>query len=145
MGFALNLTKPFLWRFKLKLFMKSNGFTLIEILVSIVILSISLLALAGLMATTTRNTSFGGHITEAATYAQDQLEQLRVTSWGNIANNWVDASGLPTRTGPSGITYGRTLNVVTSGNIKTVTITINWTDQTAHSFSLISVIVNPIA
>jgi len=129
----------------LKLFMKSNGFTLIEILISIVILSISLLALAGLMATTTRNTSFGGHITEAATYAQDQLEQLRVTSWGNIANDWVDASGLRTRTGPSGITYGRTLNVVTSGNIKTVTITINWTDQTAHSFSLISVIVNPIA
>ncbi len=45
------------------------------------------------MATTTQNTSFGGHITEAATYAQDQLEQLRVTSWGSIANNWVDTSG----------------------------------------------------
>jgi prepilin-type N-terminal cleavage/methylation domain-containing protein len=140
MGFALNLTKPFLWRFKLKLFMKSNGFTLIEILISIVILSISLLALAGLMATTTRNTSFGGHITEAATYAQDQLEKLRVTSWGSIANNWVDTSGAGTKTYPSGITYTRTLNVVTSGNIKTVTITVSWTDQTAHSFSLISAV-----
>ena len=74
----------------MKLFMKSNGFTLIEILISIVILSISLLALAGLMATTTRNTSFGGHITEAATFAQDKLEQLRVTSGESIANNWDD-------------------------------------------------------
>ena len=125
--------------------MKSNGFTLIEILISIVILSISLLALAGLMATTTRNTSFGGHITEAATYAQDQLEKLRVTSWGSIANNWVDTSGAGTKTYPSGITYTRTLNVVTSGNIKTVTITVSWIDQTAHSFSLISAIVNPNA
>ena len=129
----------------MKLFMKSNGFTLIEILISIVILSISLLALAGLMATTTRNTSFGGHITEAATYAQDQLEKLRVTSWGSIANNWVDTSGVGTKTYLSGITYSRTLNVVTSGNIKTVTITVSWTDQTAHSFSLISAIVNPNA
>lgn len=124
----------------MKLFMKSNGFTLIEILISIVILSISLLALAGLMATTTRNTSFGGHITEAATYAQDQLEQLRVTSWGSIANNWVDTSGAGTKTYPSGITYTRTLNVVTSGNIKTVTITVSWTDQVFHSFNLISAI-----
>jgi len=121
--------------------MKSNGFTLIEILIAIVILSISLLALAGLMATTSQNTSFGGHITEAATYAQDQLEQLRITSWGNIDNNWVDATGVPSRTSPySGITYSRTLNVVTSGNIKTVTITISWTDRINHSFSLISAI-----
>ena len=82
MGFALNLTKPFPWRSNLKLFLKSDGFSLIEILISIVILSISLLALAGLMATTSRNTSFGGHITEAATFAQDQLEQLRVSSMG---------------------------------------------------------------
>jgi hypothetical protein len=68
---------------------------------------------------------------------------LRVTSGGSIANNWVDTSGVGTKTYLSGITYGRTLNVVTSGNIKTVTITVSWTDQTAHSFSLISAIVNP--
>lgn len=129
----------------MKLFLKSDGFSLIEILIAIVILSISLLALAGLMATTSRNTSFGGHITEAATYAQDQLERLRVTSWGSIANNWVDTSGAGTRTGPSGITYTRTLTVVSNANdtLKTITITISWTDQAAHSFSLISVILDP--
>jgi type IV pilus assembly protein PilV len=134
MGFALNLTKPFLWRFKLKLFMKSNGFTLIEILISIVILSISLLALAGLMATTTQNTSFGGHITEAATFAQDQLEQLRVTPWANII------SGTNTIPGSTGIVYNRTWNVVPSGNLRTITITISWTDRVFHSFNLISAI-----
>jgi len=129
----------------LKLFLKSDGFSLIEILIAIVILSISLLALAGLMATTSRNTSFGGHITEAATYAQDQLEQLRVTSYGSIDNNWVDTSGAGTRTGPSGITYTRTLTVVSNANdtLKTITITISWTDQAANSFSFISAILNP--
>ena len=129
----------------MKLFLKSDGFSLIEILIAIVILSISLLALAGLMATTSRNTSFGGHITEAATYAQDQLEQLRVTSYGSIDNNWVDTSGAGTRTGPSGITYTRTLTVVSNANdtLKTITITISWTDQAANSFSFISAILNP--
>lgn len=124
----------------MKFSLKSDGFTLIEILVAIVILSVSLLAMAALMATTTQNTSFGGHITEAATYAQDQLEQLRTTSWGSIANNWVDATGLTSRTGPSGIPYGRTLNVVTNGNIKTVTITVSWNDRINHTISLISAI-----
>jgi hypothetical protein len=33
--------------------------------------------------------------------------------------------------------------VVENGNIKTVTIIINWTDQTAHSFSIISAISDP--
>jgi type IV pilus assembly protein PilV len=122
--------------------LKSKGFTLIEILIALVILSISLLSLAALMATTSRNTSFGGHMTEAATFAQDQLEQLRVAIWDDINNEWLDASGTDTRTA-SGIPYTRTLNVVQNGNIKTITITVSWTDQSAHSFNLISAILDP--
>jgi type IV pilus modification protein PilV len=118
------------------------GFTLIEVLIAIVILSISLLALAALMATTTRNTSFGGHLTEAATFAQDQLERLKATSYDDIKDNWHDPSGSNTRT-VSGIDYTRALNVVENGNLKTVTITVSWTDPTnviaPHSFNIVSV------
>jgi prepilin-type N-terminal cleavage/methylation domain-containing protein len=142
MGFAQNLINPFLWRFNLKLFLKSDGFSLIEILIAIVILSISLLALAGLMATTSRNTSFGGHITEAATFAQDRLEQLRVTTWDNIITTEQDPIS---SVGSTGIAYTRSWTVVSNANdtLKTITITISWTDQAANSFSLISVILNP--
>jgi type IV pilus assembly protein PilV len=119
----------------LKLFIKSGGFTLIEILIAMVILSISLLALAGLMATTTQNTSLGGHITEAATFAQDRLEQFRVTQWVNIVTG-TDT----TPPGSTGIVYTRSWNVVDNGNIKTITITISWTDRVFHSFNLISAI-----
>jgi type IV pilus assembly protein PilV len=115
--------------------MKSNGFTLIEILISIVILSISLLALAGLMATTTRNTSLGGHITEAATFAQDRLEELRVTPWATIA------TGNDTKTGSTGIVYTRTWTVPPPvGNLKIITITVSWNDRINHSFNFISAI-----
>ena len=126
----------------MKISLKSNGFTLVEILVAIIILSVSLLALAALMGTTSQNTSFGGHITEAVTYAQDQLERLRVTSWGDASLGNGAHQNNPT-VGLSGIAYARTWTVVTNGNCKTVTITINWTDQTAHSLILTSAISNP--
>jgi prepilin-type N-terminal cleavage/methylation domain-containing protein len=118
----------------LRLPLQSDGFTLLEILVAIVILSISLLALAGLMSTTSRNTSLGGHITEAATFAQDRLEQLRVTPWASIATG-TDA----TPPGATGIIYTRTWNVVQNGTFRTVTINMNWNEAgVTHSFNLVS-------
>jgi len=127
----------------LRLLLKSGGFSLIEILIALIILSISLLALASLMATTSRNTSFGGHITEAATYAQDQLEKMRGASYGAVNNTWVDESGAANMTSRSAIDYSRTLNVVTSGNVKKVTITVSWRDQTNNSLSIVSSISDP--
>ena len=88
------------------------------------------------MATTTQNTSFGGHITEAATFAQDQLEQLRVTQWANI----VTGTDTTPPVGSTGIVYTRNWNVVVNGNVRTVTITISWNDRINHTINLISAI-----
>jgi type IV pilus assembly protein PilV len=120
--------------------MKTKGFSLIEVLVALVILSIALLALAGLMVTTTKNNSFGSHMTEAATFAQDRLEGLRVTSWDNIING--TATVPDTATGSTGITYTRNCVVVpNSGNtLMTITVTVGWNDGLSHSISLISAI-----
>ena len=128
---------------------RSKGFSLIEMLIALVILSISLLALAGLMATTTKNNSFGGHMTEAATFAQDKLEELKVTPWGNVVSG---TDPLP-RPGSTGINYNRTWNVSTLMNptpppndlLKTVTITINWNDGINRSINIFSAIRNPDA
>jgi prepilin-type N-terminal cleavage/methylation domain-containing protein len=114
--------------------MKSKGFTLIEILIALTILSVAFLALAGLMAQTTRNNSFGGHITEAATFAQDKLEELRAVSWLTIV------PGSDKKMGSNGTDYARTWGVATNGNLKTITVTINWNDQTSHSIRLLSII-----
>jgi type IV pilus modification protein PilV len=120
----------------LNLLAKSKGFTMIEILVALVLLSISLLALAGLMAMTSKNTSSGGHMTEAATFAQDKLEELRVTPWASVA------TGNDTRAGSTGTNYGRTWTVAANaaGNLRTVTIAVSWTDEVSHSISLMSAI-----
>lgn len=121
--------------------LNSKGFTLIEVLVALVILAVSLLALAGLMTTTTKNNAFGGNLTEAATLAQDRLEELRVTGWDNIVNG--------NDTNPiRGLNYNRTWTVVLGPNSplpphdneKRVTVTVNWNDGIARSISFLAVI-----
>ena len=127
--------------------MKSKGFSLIEMLIALVILAISLLAVAGLMATTTRNNSFGGHMTEASTFAQDKLEELKLFSWNNIVG------GADTRPGSTGINYNRAWNVSILANptpppndlLKTVTISVNWNDGINRSINIFSALKNPDA
>ena len=114
----------------------SKGFTLIEVLITLVIMAVSLLALAGLMATTTKSNAAGGHITEASTLAQDRLEELRAVQWDNIPVGTVSDQ----RSGSTGMNYVRNLNVQQNGSLKTLTITISWADRTNHSIRLLSVI-----
>jgi len=116
--------------------LKSKGFTLIEVLVALVILSFSLLALAGLMVTTTKNNASGGHVTEAATFAQDKLEELRAIKWEDLLDgNKTDQQG-----GSTGINYTRNWNVTTKDSLKTITINVNWNDRTSHSIRLVSIL-----
>lgn len=115
---------------------KREGFTLIEVLITMIILSISLLALAGLMATTTRNNSYGNHVTEAATLAQDKLEEIRGKLWSDVH----EGRDQDKPRGCTGVEYTRIWDVVRQGNLKTITITINWTDRISHSIRLVSVL-----
>ena len=115
---------------------KSKGFTLLEVLVALIILSFALLALAGLMVTTTKNNAVGNYVTEAATFAQDKLEELRAVK----SENLIDGNNTDQRGGSTGINYTRNWNVKTTGSIKTITISVDWNDRTAHAIKLISVL-----
>jgi prepilin-type N-terminal cleavage/methylation domain-containing protein len=121
--------------------MESKGFSLIEILIALVILSIALLGLAGLMIQTTKNNSFGGRMTEAATFAQDKLEEFRAIGWVKIPPN---TGGIDQLNGATtGIVYTRNWQVAPNpinGNLKEITVTINWADQTNHSIRLFSIL-----
>ena len=119
-----------------KLFKKSAGFTLIEILIALVIFSVSILAFAGLTVTATRTGSYGGRMTEAVTFAQDKLEEMKANSWGNIV------SGADQKTGSTGISYTRNWKVLEkeTRNLKTVSIRIDWKDRADHSISFFTVI-----
>ena len=128
---------------------KPDGFSLIEVLIALVILSIALLALAGLMATTTRNNAVGGHMTEAATLAQDLLERLRLTPmWILTANGMGNgAPQVDNPVGSTGITYTRTWtctrNLPAPDILHTITITVSWVDPSKlqpHSITMVSAV-----
>ena len=116
----------------------SKGFSLIEVLVAIVILSITLLALAGLMVQTTRNNSFGNNITEASTFAQDAFERLRARPYNSMTG------GVDVITGSTGKSYTRTWTIVKdpNDNHAEATITMNWSDPANHSISFKYNIIN---
>ena len=112
------------------------GFTLIEVLVATVILSVCLLALGGLMVTTTKTNSFGNHLTEASVFGQGKLEELRAMGWEKIKE------GIETDevSGSTGINYIRKWSVDTKGSLKTITVSINWKDPIDHSIKFVSIL-----
>jgi type IV pilus assembly protein PilV len=113
-----------------------KGFSLIEMLISIVILSISLLAMASLMATTTMNNASGTQITEAINLAQDKIEELSVTPSGSLL------PGTDQKRGSTGINYSRNWAIQpnATGNLSAVTVTVNWSDRENHSINLLSAV-----
>ena len=122
---------------------KCQGFSLIEVLIALVILSVALLALASLMVQTTKNNSFAGHMTEAAIFAQDQLENFRTSPWTNVV------TGNDVRQSSTGINYARSWVVIPNGatpndTIKEIGMTISWNDRVSHSINFRSVIYRPL-
>jgi len=113
-----------------------RGFSLIEMLISLVILSVSLLAIASLMAMTTRNNASGTQMTEAVNLAQDKIEELSVTPTGNLL------PGTDQKKGSTGVNYSRNWTVLpnATGNLRAVTVTVNWNNRENHSINLLSTI-----
>jgi type IV pilus modification protein PilV len=57
---------------------RQHGFTMVEVLVAILLLSIGILALAKMQTQAVASNSFGNRLTEATFLAQDKVEELRL-------------------------------------------------------------------
>ncbi len=117
---------------------ESSGFSLIEVLIALVVLSIALLGMASLMSSATKYNASGGRLTEATTLAQDKLETLRITPWIQI----VSSAAADALVGSRGTNYTRSWVVVANADdtLKTVTLTVGWNDGVDHSVSILSAI-----
>jgi prepilin-type N-terminal cleavage/methylation domain-containing protein len=62
----------------------SSGFTLLEVLIAVAILSVGLLGIAGMMATSMRGGAYGRRTTVAENLAIQKLEQFRNLSYTNV-------------------------------------------------------------
>jgi type IV pilus assembly protein PilV len=71
---------------------KEKGFTMVEVLVAIVVLSIGLLGLAGLQATSLKNNNSSYQRSIASMLAYDMLDRIRANRDGMIAGNYNSVS-----------------------------------------------------
>jgi type IV pilus assembly protein PilV len=113
-------------------FSGEKGFTLIEVLVAMLVLTIGLLGLATLAGTVIRGNSFSNKMTTATTLAQERLEEIQGVGYANA--NSLDTAGNP----ESIDSYSRTTIVQSSSpaiGMKTVTVDVSW-DAGAYSVAL---------
>src|SRR6187402_2030890 len=87
----------------------SRGFSLIEVLLAIVVLSVGLLALAALQAGLVRNSADAKSRSAASTIAKDAIEDFRDFSTGSEYNAIADSGATSITRG--GTTYSRTVTV----------------------------------
>ncbi len=117
-----------------------KGFTLLEILVALTILSIGLLGMAGLTTTIMHGNALSSKVTTATTLGQDRMEHFKRLGYSNTPT---------TDTPPPGIVedYNSIANYFSykrvsfidvdspSAGMKTITITVSW-DSDAQSVAL---------
>ena len=113
------------------------GFTLVESMLTLAIMSVGLLALAGLQITALRGNDLSRRRTTAVSIAEQRLEQLKNTPYTNIqaeAASEVTASNLH---------FTRQVTV-TNGplpNTKSVSVLVSWQDQSqTHTLPLATII-----
>lgn len=80
------------------------GFTLIEVLIALVVLSVALVGLIPMLIHTIRGNTFGRTATEAATYSQDKLEELRRTPFQELVDD--HCGPVSAAVGTTGLTRG---------------------------------------
>jgi type IV pilus assembly protein PilV len=119
---------------------RQSGFSIIEVMIAISILSIGILALASMQVAAMRGNSFAGSVTEGSTWALDQIEKLMNLQWDDASLQDADADGA---TGLANIgadadfmvTRGRyaihwnVANDVVTANTRTINVIVTWSDH----------------
>ena len=95
-----------------------RGFTLIEVLVAVVILSTGLSGMAALTGFMMNHNQQAGNVMTATTLAQDKMEELKNTCYPSVASS-SDKDSI----------FTRTWNVTSDSpatNMKTIAVTVSW-------------------
>ena len=108
----------------------SSGFTLLEALIAIVILSVGLLGVATLAASIIGSNQFAGQFSAATTLARDRVEELKNMTYASITpDTTTTETGLDEDGGAGGFYTRTTVVADNTGHTgwKDVTVTVSWT------------------
>jgi type IV pilus assembly protein PilV len=119
-----------------------EGFTLIEVLISMAVLSFGMLAVASMQTVAIRVNSFSNRLTEGTTLVQDKIEELMGLPFNdpNLSDPTPGAGPCQAYTDPPsshGYTVGWCVDLNAAGTSKTVNVTASWRNLgQLKSFSL---------
>jgi Tfp pilus assembly protein PilV len=104
-----------------------------EVMAALIILVIGFLAIATIEITSIKAGYFSSNVTRATIFAQDKLEYLKNLSYSdsNLSGGQHNEGIIPNTI------FSRQYHVVedTGNSMKTIAVTVNWTDRGNHSIS----------
>lgn len=115
---------------------RQNGFSLIEGMVSLLVLVLTLLGLSSLMTTNISTNREARRVTAATTLAQDKLEEIRGLAYTAIASGSdgpLSESGATTGTGPFFNRSWVVANDTPVAGSKTVLVNASWINENAST------------
>ncbi len=114
-----------------------NGFSLIEVLIGMLVLAVGLLAVAGMQIISINIGSLSNNLTRATVLAQNRLEQLKLLTYTVDSTDPALSNGEHNDGAIPNSVFTRNYNVQdTTSTLKTITVTVQWTDSGDHNVSL---------
>jgi len=114
----------------------AKGFTLIEIMVAITLLSVGLLGMAGLTVGIMRGNSLSNQVTTATALAQAKMEDIKRMDYGDVVPSDFLPEDYNSISGYANYKRDTDIDVDTPElGMKTVTITVSW-DSDASSMAV---------
>ncbi len=112
-----------------------KGFTLLEVIISMTLLAIGMLALGALQAASVRGNGYAMNNSEGTALIEQKIEEYQSTPWDSLPTT--DQPIVEDNVGQGG-KYTRTSvfqHDIPITNTKTVNVSVQWRDKANHSFS----------
>src|SRR5919107_5873274 len=122
---------------RLRMVSKTRGFTLIEVLVTALILTTGLLGTLGLATGVIRGNFFSKNLTSATAIAQTQLEAIQNRGYINATTTNFPTAAVTVSMGNVNFVRATTITDNSPGaNMKTISVTVTWAESNNASRSV---------